>query len=267
MTGFGLGWVNVAADYSRYLPRNASSGGVVGWTTFGASIAPVVLLVFGLLLAGSSPELSTAIGQDPIGALAATLPTWFLVPFALVAVLGPGRRRGARHLLVRPRAAHARAAHPALVGRARRRRDHGARHDLRRLLRRRLPRARSRASSTRSACPVAAWAGVMLADVALRRRDYAERRALRPGRPLRRRPLVGGRARRRGHGARLGAGDQHATPSCAHLAGLPARAVRAGRPRGRLGVRQPGRARGAGRRVRRDAAARSARASGAQEAA
>jgi nucleobase:cation symporter-1, NCS1 family len=88
MTGFGLGWVNVAADYSRYLPRNASSGGVVGWTTFGASIAPVVLLVFGLLLAGSSPELSTAIGQDPVGALASTLPTWFLVPFALVAVLG-----------------------------------------------------------------------------------------------------------------------------------------------------------------------------------
>jgi hypothetical protein len=31
-----------------------------------------VLLVFGLLLAGSSAELSDAIGQDPIGALAAT---------------------------------------------------------------------------------------------------------------------------------------------------------------------------------------------------
>ena len=46
-----------------------------------------MLLVFGLLLAGSSAELSDAIGQDPIGALAATLPTWFLVPFALVAVL------------------------------------------------------------------------------------------------------------------------------------------------------------------------------------
>ena len=25
MTGFGLGWVNTAADYSRYLPRNAST--------------------------------------------------------------------------------------------------------------------------------------------------------------------------------------------------------------------------------------------------
>ena len=36
MTGFGLGWVNVAADYSRYLPRSASSRGVVWWTTFGS---------------------------------------------------------------------------------------------------------------------------------------------------------------------------------------------------------------------------------------
>jgi NCS1 family nucleobase:cation symporter-1 len=88
MTGFGLGWVNAAADYSRYLPRTASSAGVVGWTTFGASLAPLILLLFGLLLAGSSPELSAAIAIDPIGALTTILPVWFLVPFALTAVLG-----------------------------------------------------------------------------------------------------------------------------------------------------------------------------------
>ena len=45
MTGFGLGWVNVAADYSRYLPRRSSSAGVAGWTTFGSSAAPIVLLI------------------------------------------------------------------------------------------------------------------------------------------------------------------------------------------------------------------------------
>ena len=88
MTGFGLGWVNAAADYSRYLPRGASGRGVVWWTTFGGALAPVVLLVFGLLLAGSSSDLSTAIGADPVGALASLLPTWFLVPFVVVAVLG-----------------------------------------------------------------------------------------------------------------------------------------------------------------------------------
>ena len=88
MTGFGLGWVNAAADYSRYLPRKASTSGVVWWTTFGSSIAPVILVFFGLLLAGSSKTLSSAIGGDPVGALATLLPTWFLVPFVIVAVLG-----------------------------------------------------------------------------------------------------------------------------------------------------------------------------------
>jgi len=88
MTGFGLGWVNAAADYSRYLPRSSSSRGVIGWTTFGASAAPLLLLVFGLLLAGSSSKLDAAVAADPIGALTTLLPTWFLVPFAVVAVLG-----------------------------------------------------------------------------------------------------------------------------------------------------------------------------------
>ncbi len=88
ITGFGLGWVNTGADYSRYLPRRTSGAGVVWWTTFGASIAPIFLLGFGLLLAGSSQSLSTAINSDPIGALATILPTWYLVPFVIVAVLG-----------------------------------------------------------------------------------------------------------------------------------------------------------------------------------
>jgi NCS1 family nucleobase:cation symporter-1 len=55
---------------------------------FGSSIGPVVLLVFGALLAGSSTELSSALAADPVGALTTLLPTWYLVPFALVAVLG-----------------------------------------------------------------------------------------------------------------------------------------------------------------------------------
>jgi NCS1 family nucleobase:cation symporter-1 len=88
MTGFGLGWVNAGADYSRYLPRSASGRGVAGWTTLGTSLPPVTLLLFGILLAGSSADLSAAIAQDPVGALTTILPTWFLVPFAVVTVIG-----------------------------------------------------------------------------------------------------------------------------------------------------------------------------------
>lgn len=88
MAGFGLGWVNSASDYSRYLPRKSSSSGVVLWTTIGASAAPVSLIVYGLLLAGSDKGLHKAISMDPIGALTALLPSWYLLPFSLVAIGG-----------------------------------------------------------------------------------------------------------------------------------------------------------------------------------
>ena len=173
MTGFGLGWVNMAADYSRYLPRHTSSRGVVAWTTFGAALAPLVLIVFGILLAGSDDDLRAAISGDPIGALTEVLPTWYLVPFAIVAVAG-------------------------LIG--------GAVLDLYSsglaLISTGLPVKRPVAAGIDGAImvagtiyivwgpdsffsifqgflitvgvPIAAWAGIMLADVAQRRRDYDE---------------------------------------------------------------------------------------------
>ncbi len=174
MTGFGLGWVNAAADYSRYLPRSSRSSAVVGWTTFGASIAPVALVVFGLLLAGSSPKLSAAIGADPIGALTSILPIWFLIPFALVAVLG----------LVGGAVLDIYSSGLALL-------SAGIR----------IPRAAAagidgvlmiigagvvvffatsfiapfQAFLITLGTPIAAWCGIMVADVILRRRNYAEK--------------------------------------------------------------------------------------------
>lgn len=87
MTGFGLGWINIAADWSRYQRRDAPDGAIIFWNTFGGSVAPVLLVVFGMLLAGSNAELSDAIAADPIGALASILPAWVLVPFLITAVL------------------------------------------------------------------------------------------------------------------------------------------------------------------------------------
>jgi purine-cytosine permease-like protein len=88
MTGFGLGWINIAADWSRYQRRDASGASIVAWNTFGGALAPVVLVIYGLLLAGSDAKLRDGIQTDPIGTLATILPTWFLLPFAIVAVLG-----------------------------------------------------------------------------------------------------------------------------------------------------------------------------------
>jgi len=88
ITGIGLGWVNAAADYSRYLPRSVKSRSVVGWTVLGASIVPIVLVIYGAALSASDKDLSAAIAMDPIGALTTLLPTWYLVIFSLVAILG-----------------------------------------------------------------------------------------------------------------------------------------------------------------------------------
>lgn len=95
MTGFGLGWINIAADWSRYQRRDASGAQIVWWNTLGGSLAPVFLVTFGLLLAGShmpashtdTSSLFTAISADPVGALAGILPLWVLIPFWLSAVL------------------------------------------------------------------------------------------------------------------------------------------------------------------------------------
>jgi len=88
ITGIGLGWVNAAADYSRYLPRTVKSASVVGWTVLGASIVPIVLVIYGAALSASDQKLSEAIAMDPIGALTTLLPTWYLILFSLVAILG-----------------------------------------------------------------------------------------------------------------------------------------------------------------------------------
>ncbi|MGJ5749596.1 purine-cytosine permease-like protein [Streptomyces puniciscabiei] len=179
MTGFGLGWVNAAADYSRYLPRSSSSRGVIGWTTFGASAAPLLLLVFGLLLAGSSQALSKAVAADPIGALTTILPTWFLVPFAVVAVLG----------LVGGAVLDIYSSGLALLS---------AGLPVPRYLAALLDGVLMIAGSvyivffagdflgqfmgflTTLGVPIAAWCGIVLADLALRRRDYDDGDLYRP---------------------------------------------------------------------------------------
>jgi purine-cytosine permease-like protein len=87
MTGFGLGWINIAADWSRYQRRDASGSSIVAWNTVGGALAPVLLVLYGLLLAGSDPTLRDGISADPVGTLATILPTWVLVPFLVAAIL------------------------------------------------------------------------------------------------------------------------------------------------------------------------------------
>src|SRR5580704_9895673 len=60
--------VNTGSDYTRYLPRTTSSRSLVGWTVVGSSIAPIILIIFGALLAASDPNL--AVAANPVSYLA-----------------------------------------------------------------------------------------------------------------------------------------------------------------------------------------------------
>lgn len=75
MTGFGLGWINISADWSRYQSRDASNGKIVFWNTLGGALSPILLVFAGLLIVGSNPDLSAGIVNDPVGTLASILPT------------------------------------------------------------------------------------------------------------------------------------------------------------------------------------------------
>jgi nucleobase:cation symporter-1, NCS1 family len=77
-----ISWVNFAADYSRYLPADASKGSIVWWVTV-ATVPP------GWLYGGLGVVLGTLVDtSNPIANLPKILPRWFLFPFLLVVILG-----------------------------------------------------------------------------------------------------------------------------------------------------------------------------------
>ncbi|HEV2796622.1 MAG TPA: cytosine permease [Nocardioides sp.] len=173
MTGFGLGWINIAADWSRYQKRTAPGPSIVAWNTFGGALAPVVLVVFGLALAGSSTEILDGVAGDPIGTLATLLPTWALVPFLLAAILSlvSGAVLGIYSSGLTLLSLGVRLTRPQAAG------VDGVLLTLGTIYV--VFFADNFINPFQSflitlGVPLAAWAGIMIADLALRRRDYDE---------------------------------------------------------------------------------------------
>ncbi len=82
----GVSWVNVSADYSRYLPRSERSYKVAGFTALGAGIPFAALVIFGYFLAQSVTSLAQS--ADPIGAIRTILPAWATIPYLILAIAG-----------------------------------------------------------------------------------------------------------------------------------------------------------------------------------
>ena len=84
--GTGVSWVNLAPDYSRYLPPKEPTGAIVGWVTVGAALPTIVLVLTGYVVAARVPGLATSL--DPVGPVGAVLPSWLSVPYLLAAAGG-----------------------------------------------------------------------------------------------------------------------------------------------------------------------------------
>lgn len=173
MTGFGLGWINIAADWSRYQRREASGTQIVAWNTLGGALAPSLLVCYGLALAGSDEAVRDGIATDPIGTLATLLPTWVLVPFLVAAILSlvSGAVLGIYSSGLTLLSLGVRIPRPmaALVD--------GVILTLGTFYV--VFVAKNFLGPFQSflitlGVPLASWAGIMIADIALRRRDYDE---------------------------------------------------------------------------------------------
>ncbi|OKK06761.1 allantoin permease [Streptomyces sp. CB03234] len=82
----GISWVPSGPDFTRYLPRTASSRAMVASTVGGAGIVVLPMVLMGAVMAVSTPSLASA--QDPVSFIGELLPAWISVPYLVIALIG-----------------------------------------------------------------------------------------------------------------------------------------------------------------------------------
>lgn len=82
MSAGGLSWGPLGGDYSRYLPADSSKKAVFGYAFVGGFVPYVLLMTLGAAVA----TVVTG-ADDPISGLPGALPSWFVVPYLLLAIV------------------------------------------------------------------------------------------------------------------------------------------------------------------------------------
>ncbi|MFF2249716.1 cytosine permease [Streptomyces sp. NPDC058142] len=82
----GVSWIPSSPDFTRYLPRTASSAAIVRNSVGGAGIVVLPMILMGAVMAVSTPDLASA--ADPVSFLGEILPLWIAVPYLLIALVG-----------------------------------------------------------------------------------------------------------------------------------------------------------------------------------
>ena len=88
----GLGWTECGNDYTRYLPRNASKGSIVGWIFISTAVPEILMMILGaatFTFLSSSSEVAAWNGANPFEALHTQhfIPSWVVVLFLLFAIV------------------------------------------------------------------------------------------------------------------------------------------------------------------------------------
>src|SRR5260221_13680210 len=76
-------WIPFASDYSRYLPRTASSRSIGCWACLGIGPPTALVGILGVLFSTINPG-----NPDLLSVITAATPRWLTVPFLLFVVLG-----------------------------------------------------------------------------------------------------------------------------------------------------------------------------------
>ena len=83
VAGLGpLSYVNIVADYNRYLPKATRGRSMIGWIVLGSLIPAIVITLVGLVAAGATDM------TDPIGGFKPLLAGWYFVVFMVIVVIG-----------------------------------------------------------------------------------------------------------------------------------------------------------------------------------
>ena len=88
----GLGWTECGNDYTRYLPRDARKGSVVGWVFLGTAVPEIFLMALGALtftFLSSPHQVELWNSPNPFQVLSSqhAMPTWFVVVFLIFAIV------------------------------------------------------------------------------------------------------------------------------------------------------------------------------------
>lgn len=81
IAGSGIGWVIQGNDYSRYMRSTEPSRKVIAAVTVGGGVPCLLLSILGAAVASVIKDAS-----DPISGLPQVFPSWFLVPYLILAI-------------------------------------------------------------------------------------------------------------------------------------------------------------------------------------